>query len=76
MFRKAAKDKLKKYWFSLLGKEFYCYKRKEDDKHKSMITLVGIFVEKSKEEVLDKKTTLYPFRLIFPNKVREYYLLK
>jgi serine/threonine protein kinase len=76
MFRKAAKDKLKKYWFSLLGKELYCYKKREDDKHKSMLTLVGVFIEKCKEEVLDKKTTLYPFKLIFPNKIREYYLLK
>lgn len=76
MFRKAAKDKLKKYWFSLLGKELYCYKKKEDDKHKSMLTLVGVFIEKCKDEVLDKKTTLFPFKLIFPNKMREYYLLK
>jgi hypothetical protein len=76
MFRKAGKDKLKKYWFSLLGKELYCYKHKQDDKHKSMLTLVGIFIEKEKDEILDKKTTLFPLKVIFPNKERIYYLLK
>ena len=29
-----------------------------------------------KEEQLDRKTILYPIRLIFPNKSRVYYLLK
>jgi hypothetical protein len=41
-----------------------------------MHSLVGTFIKTEKEEQLDGKMTLYPFKLIFPpNKVRSYYLL-
>lgn len=50
------------------------YKKKDDERHKDMHSLVGVFVRSEKEEKLDDTTVVYPFKLIFPmNKVRVYY---
>lgn len=75
MMRKAKENKLKKYWYTLIEKELYVYKAKDDKKHKTMINLVGVFLKIEPDEPLDKKNTLYPFSLIFPNKERTFYLL-
>jgi len=76
MIRKATETKLKKYWYCLLGKELYVYKKKEEEKHKGMHNLMGVFIKEEEEEHLDTTTVLYPFSLIFPgNKPRTYYLL-
>jgi len=76
MIRKASETKLKKYWYCLLGKELYVYKTKNEEKHKGMHNLVGIFLKDEEDEHLDATTVLYPFSLIFPgNKPRTYYLL-
>jgi len=76
MIRKATETKLKRYWYCLLGKELYVYKNKKEEKHKSMHSLVGVFIKDEVEEQLDSTTVLHPFKLIFPpNKVRTYYLL-
>ena len=74
MIRKATETKLKKYWYCLLGKELYVYRNKREEKHKSMHSLVGVFIKDEAEEQLDSTTILYPFKLIFPpNKARSYY---
>jgi serine/threonine protein kinase len=39
-----------------------------------MYSLVGVFIKDEVEEVLDKKHVIHPFKLIFPNKTRLYYL--
>jgi len=76
MIRKATETKLKRYWYCLLGKELYVYKNKKEDKHKSMHSLVGVFIKDEPEEKLDDKTVLHPIKLVFPpNKARVYYLL-
>lgn len=76
MIRKATETKLKKYWYCLLGKELYVYKNKQEEKHKGMHNLIGVFIKNEPEEHLDATTVLYPFSLIFPgNKPRTYYLL-
>ena len=75
MIRKATESKFKKYWYCLLGKELYVYKNKREEKHKSMHSLVGVFIKDEPEEQLDATTVMYPFRLVFPpNKARSYYL--
>jgi hypothetical protein len=75
MIRKATETKLKRYWYCLLGKELYVYKKEREEKHKSMHSLVGVFIKDEAEEQLDSTTVLYPFKLIFPgNKQRMYYL--
>lgn len=77
--RKTPEGKFKKYWFCLLGKELYCYRKKEEDKHKNMHNLVGVFIKADPDEVIthnNKTVTFYPFKLIFPlNKSRVYYLM-
>jgi hypothetical protein len=50
MIRKATETKLKRYWYCLLGKELYVYKNKKEDKHKSMHSLVGVFIKEEPEE--------------------------
>ena len=75
MIRKATETKLKRYWYCLLGKELYVYKNKREEKHKSMHSLIGVFIKDEVEEQLDSTTVLYPFKLVFPpNKARSYYL--
>lgn len=75
MIRKATETKLKKYWYCLLGKELYVYKNRQEDKHKGMHNLVGVFIKDEPEEHLDDQTVLYPFSLVFPPaKSRTYYL--
>lgn len=75
MMRKAKENKLKKYWYKLFDKELRVYKRKEDETHKTMVNLISVFLRVDPDEPLDKKNTLYPFSLIFPNKERTFYLL-
>ncbi len=75
MIRKATEVRFKKYWYCLLGKELYVYKNKKEERHKSMHSLVGVFIKDEAEEQLDSTTIMYPFKLIFPpNKARSYYL--
>ena len=75
IIRKATDTKYKRYWYCLLGKELYVYKTKKEEKHKSMHSLVGVFIKDEVEEQLDSTTVMYPFKLIFPpNKARSYYL--
>lgn len=50
MIRKATETKLKRYWYCLLGKELYVYKNKQEDKHKSMHSLVGVFIKDEPDE--------------------------
>jgi hypothetical protein len=66
-------DKLKRYWYSLLGIQLYTYKNKSDEKHKSVNSLVGSFLNDMEPEMHDD-TKYYPFKLIFPgNKTRVFY---
>ncbi len=51
MIRKANETKLKRYWYCLLGKELYVYKKKNDEKHKSMHSLIGVFIKDEAEEI-------------------------
>lgn len=66
LIRKTNEGKLKKYWYALLGKELYIYRSKAENKHKGMHSLVGVFVDECKVEVLDASTTIYPFKIIYP----------
>jgi len=76
MIRKAENNKLKRYWYNLIGKELYVFKRKTDEKHKSMHSLVGVFIKDEPEEIFNSTNTLFHFKLIFSqNKVRSFYLL-
>jgi serine/threonine protein kinase len=74
MLRKANETKIKSYWYCLLGKELYVYRTRNDERHKGMHNLIGVFIKDEPEETMEGKV-LYPFKLIFPpNKARTYYL--
>ena len=75
MLRKAGETKLKKYWYCMLGKELYVYKNKDDDRHRGMHNLNGVFIRDELPESYQTET-IYPFTLIFPgNNLRSYYLM-
>lgn len=77
LLRKAKKkNKLKKEWFSLLGRELYYYRSKKESQHKSVYVLVGVYIIKEETEVFQDELTLYPFTLVFPHKTRTFYLIK
>jgi len=76
IIRKATETKLKKYWYTLLGRELYVYKNKAEDKHKSMHSLVGVFISDAPVEQLDSSTQLHPFKLIFSDKRERIYYLQ
>jgi len=44
MLRRANETKLKSYWYVLLGKELYVYRKKDDPNHKGMNSLIGVFL--------------------------------
>ena len=70
----AYETKLKVYFYRLVGKELYVYKKENSDKHKGMHNLAGVFLKNVREEEKFDTTTLYSFKLIFPQgKERQYY---
>src|SRR5688572_15428385 len=79
MLRKTPDGKFKRYWFCLLGKELYCYRKRDDERHKGMHNLTGTYVKAEPEEIIHHKGKVmifYPFKLIFPPSTgRTYYLL-
>ncbi len=65
--------KFKNYWFVLLGKELYTYRKKGDVKHKEMRSLSDIYISENLKVEKVSDDVYYPFVLIFPNKKRIYY---
>jgi hypothetical protein len=64
ILRKTPEGKFKKYWFCLIGKEIYCSRKRDDEKHKGMHSLVGVYINSDPDEVIHhngKTTTFYPF---------------
>ena len=53
MLRKTPEGKFKRYWFCLLSKELYCYRKKDDETHKNMHNLVGVFIKAEPLEVIN-----------------------
>lgn len=76
IFKKQKKnsEKLKKYWYVLLGKELYTYRSKSDSKHKEMKSLAGVYLKDEPDTIDEQGNNLFLFMLIFPNKRSIYYL--
>ena len=67
----AYETKLKVYFYRLVGKELYIYKKENSERHKGMHNLTGVFVRDVVEGEKFDTTSLYSFKLVFPqNKVR------
>jgi len=73
LMKKTEENTFEKYWFCLENKELFYYENKDDAKHKGMYSLIGVFVKEDDDEFSTEKSTLYPFQLIFPHKIRTYY---
>ena len=68
MIRKTKDEKLKRYWYCLMGKELYSYKGDNRETHKQMHSLVGVFIKDEPDELFKDTTMLHSFKLIFqPN---------
>ncbi len=65
--------KLKKLWFKLIYKDLYYYKNKEEMVHKGMHNLSGVFV-KEEQPIFYENKKLLCFSVIYPKKVRYYYV--
>ena len=66
-------NKLRKMWFSLIYKDLYFYKSKDDPIHKGMHNLSGVFLKEEPETVIDNKH-FYVFSIITDNKPKKYYV--
>jgi tRNA A-37 threonylcarbamoyl transferase component Bud32 len=68
-------NKLKKIWFKLVGKDLFYFKNKNQDIHKGMHNLSGVFInEEEPKEINGKK--YYCFSMTYPKKSRLYYVEK
>ena len=67
------KNKLKKLWFSLLGKELYCYRSKRDVRHRNLYILAGVYIVKEPKEMFMDELELFPFTLVFPHRKRTFH---
>ena len=65
--------KLKKMWFSLIYKDLYFYKSKDDPIHKGMHNLSGVFLREEPETDIDGKH-FYVFAIISEDKAKNYYV--
>ena len=65
--------RLKQYTYQIVGKDLYVYRKRDSERHKSMHSLINVFIRDEPDEIFDT-AVLYSFKLIFPpNKDRQYY---
>lgn len=63
--------KLKKRWFKLIHKDLYYYRNKDDQSHKGLHNLSGVFIKEG-QQIHHNEYNFWSFSLIFPNKTRIY----
>lgn len=73
MYKLTHTKKLKRVYFVLIGRDFYYFKNKEDQSHKGMHNLSGIYISKGEPTVIEDKK-LYNFSILYPQKERTYYI--
>ena len=74
MMRRANEKQFKTYYYKVLGKELYMFKKSKEYDHKKMYNLIGNFIEDMPQVEVDGKV-FFPFRLTQPpNQAREFYL--
>ena len=69
---KISGDKLKEVYFRLVGKDLYYYKNKEDQKHKGIHNLSGVFVKEGDDVIINDKK-FYTIAIVFHQKEKLYY---
>ena len=73
IYKQSSQKKLKKVWFTLIYKDLYYYKSKDDTIHRGMHNLSGVFVKEEKECDIGG-LHLYCFSIITHSKCRKYYI--
>ena len=66
-------NKLRKMWFSLVYKDLYFYKSKDDPIHKGMHNLSGVFLKEEPDTVIENKR-FHVFSIITGDKPKKYYV--
>ena len=63
---------MRKILFKLVGKDLFYFKHENDELHKGMHHLSGIFIQEEKPKVINGKKYLC-FSMVYPKKTRVYY---
>ena len=66
-------NKERKVWFRLVGKDLFFFKNENDEIHKGMHNLSGVFVQEEPEKEINGKKC-YCFSVTYPKKTRMYYV--
>ena len=69
---KLVENKMRKLWFKLVHRDLYFYKDKNEQSHRGMHNLSGLFVQVEQGRVHDGKT-YYSFSVVYPAKTRIYF---
>jgi len=72
---KVVEKKMRRIWFKLLGRDLFYFKNENDELHKGMHHLSGIFIQEEKPKVINGKKYLC-FSMVYPKKTRVYYCEK
>lgn len=76
-YLKTKSDRFKKHWVVVLGNDLFCYRTRDDDKHRIMHSLVGTYLKELPEESSNSKEgleTFWPVKIVLPpNKSRVLY---
>ena len=72
---KVVEKKMRRIWFKLLGRDLFYFKNENDELHKGMHHLSGIFIQEEKPKIFNGKKYL-SFSMIYPKKTRVYYCEK
>ena len=75
MFKITKENNMKIYWFKLILNDLFYYKNRDDKIHLGMHHLSGVFMNKNGKKMF-KGVELFSFSLIYPKKVRNFYLDK
>ena len=63
---------MRELYFKLVHKDLYFYKNKNDERHKGIHNLSGLFLQKEKTVVYEG-ANYYSFSVVYPTKTRIYY---
>ena len=70
---KVVDKKMRKIWFRLVDKDLFYFKHENDDLHKGMHHLSGVFIQEEEPKTFNGKK-YYCFSMIYPKKNRLYYV--
>jgi len=67
--------RVKKLWFKLVHRDFYYFKNENDQIHKGMHNISGVFVKEENKTTLEGKE-YFTFSMSYPKKTRYYFVEK